>query len=280
MPKVLIIEDDGDIRQTIAELLELAGHEVQAASNGYQGVRLAESHIPDIIICDINMPRLNGIETAQVIRANPKTCAIPFIFLSAKVSRADQRLGMNEGADDYLFKPISSKELMDAIRVNLKKVKRRRDYLKKELSAWVEQQAAKKGQCMGEEGLTLHQRTIHWDEELKALSRKTDSQKKEILDKMQTVEDQNEELSISVHQVIKARISRNSVLFSLITLIVLVLLTEGFVDPIIDHHFIHNEIISLTLKVLIALLFRPIEGLYEKILDHRSLKKVKIESNR
>ncbi len=119
--KVLIIEDNNDIRENIVEILELAGYEVLAANNGKAGVDLALKNTPDIILCDIMMPELDGYGVLYMLNKYPETAAIPFIFLTAKAERVDLRKGMEMGADDYLTKPFDDMELLTAIESRLKK---------------------------------------------------------------------------------------------------------------------------------------------------------------
>jgi len=121
MRKILIIDDNTDIRENIAEILSLAGFETYAAENGKKGVELAMQHVPDLIICDIMMPELDGYGVLHLLKRNPATEHIPFIFLTAKAERSDFRKGMGMGADDYITKPFDDIELLDAIEVRLKK---------------------------------------------------------------------------------------------------------------------------------------------------------------
>lgn len=121
MKKILLIEDNPEMRENIAEMLELANYEVQVAENGKEGVRLAQELLPDLIICDIMMPELDGYGVLYMLAKNPKTSAIPFIFLTAKAEKSDYRKGMNLGADDYLTKPFEEMELLEAIEIRLKK---------------------------------------------------------------------------------------------------------------------------------------------------------------
>jgi len=119
--KILIIEDNVDIRENTAELLELSGYHVETASDGIEGVRVAKSILPDVVICDIMMPNLDGFGVLQVFSNHPELARIPFIFLTAKTDRADMRKGMEMGADDYLTKPFQEVELLKAIESRLKK---------------------------------------------------------------------------------------------------------------------------------------------------------------
>lgn len=118
---ILIIEDNKDIREGTAEILELADYEVLQAENGKQGVELAGKHIPDLILCDIMMPELDGYGVLHLLGKNPQTAGIPFIFLTAKTERQDMRKGMEMGADDYLTKPFDDVELFNAIESRLRK---------------------------------------------------------------------------------------------------------------------------------------------------------------
>src|ERR1051325_7603398 len=130
MKKVLIIEDDDVIRNNTAEMLELAGYKSIKAENGKIGVSLALKEIPDLIICDIAMPVMDGYETLYLLGKNSSTADIPFIFLTARTEKADLRKGMNMGADDYIFKPFEEMELLEAIDIRLKKS----EHFKKEYS--------------------------------------------------------------------------------------------------------------------------------------------------
>lgn len=121
MRKILLIEDNTEIRENTAEILELAGYTVISAPNGKIGVDLASKEIPDIIICDIMMPELDGYGVLHILSRKPATAAIPFIFLTAKTEKADIRKGMTLGADDYLTKPFDDTELLNAVEARLKK---------------------------------------------------------------------------------------------------------------------------------------------------------------
>jgi CRP-like cAMP-binding protein/CheY-like chemotaxis protein len=119
--KILIIEDNNDIRENVVEILGLAGYTVFEANNGKAGVELALKNIPDVILCDIMMPELDGYGVLYLLNKNPDTAAIPFIFLTAKADRIDLRKGMEMGADDYLTKPFDDMDLLSAIESRLKK---------------------------------------------------------------------------------------------------------------------------------------------------------------
>ncbi len=110
-----MIEDNKDVRENTAEILQLAGYNVITGDNGKEGVELAQIETPDIIICDIMMPILDGHGVLQILSKDPETAAIPFIFLTAKAKRSDFKKGMEMGAVDYLTKPFDDFELMKAI---------------------------------------------------------------------------------------------------------------------------------------------------------------------
>ncbi len=120
--KILLIEDDVTVRENTAELLELSDYEVVTAPDGKQGLEKAQTIFPDIIVCDIMMPELDGYDVLQALAKNPKTSSIPFIFLSAKTEHKDVRRGMDLGADDYLTKPFEEEDLLSAIESRLAKV--------------------------------------------------------------------------------------------------------------------------------------------------------------
>ena len=122
MEKILLIEDNEALRENTAEILTLAQYEVIVAENGKIGIEMARLHLPDLIICDIMMPVLDGFGVLQAFNNNDVLAGIPFIFLTAKVERADWRRGMELGADDYLTKPFGINELLAAINSRLQKV--------------------------------------------------------------------------------------------------------------------------------------------------------------
>ena len=122
MKKILLIEDNNEIRENTSEILELDGYEVITAENGKIGVELASNSKPDLIICDIMMPVLDGYGVLHLLTKNPETADIPFIFLTAKAERTDFRKGMDMGADDYITKPFDDVELLNAVESRLRKV--------------------------------------------------------------------------------------------------------------------------------------------------------------
>lgn len=128
--KILLIEDNQDVRENTAEILVLAQYQVITAVNGKEGVEKAQKEKPDLIICDIMMPVLDGHGALHLLSKNEETASIPFIFLTAKAERGDFRKGMEMGADDYLTKPFDDVELLSAIESRLKK----NDILKREFT--------------------------------------------------------------------------------------------------------------------------------------------------
>lgn len=119
--KLLLIEDEPELADNIKSILELNGFDVIHAMDGLEGIKLAKKHIPEIIISDILMPNKTGYEVLAELTKDKKTSHIPFIFLSAKVEHRDLRKGMELGADDYIFKPFHSKELISAVHARLKR---------------------------------------------------------------------------------------------------------------------------------------------------------------
>lgn len=130
----MLIEDNPEMRENTTEILELAGYRVISAENGKVGVDYAQKNLPDLIICDVMMPELDGYGVLHILSKNASTRGIPFIFLTAKAEKEDFRKGMNLGADDYITKPFNDVELLDAIETRFKKI----DLLKKEFSKNIE----------------------------------------------------------------------------------------------------------------------------------------------
>ena len=122
MKKILLIEDNESLRENTAEILELANYKVVTAENGKQGVEVALRELPDLIICDIMMPVLDGFGVLHMLQKNPSTKNKPFIFLTAKSEHNDFRKGMDLGADDYITKPFNGTELLNAVESRLKKI--------------------------------------------------------------------------------------------------------------------------------------------------------------
>jgi len=121
MSKVLVIEDDEAIRSNVLDLLEAEGYDGIGAPTGEAGLELAVQQLPALIICDVGMPGIDGFEVFEILSAQPTTAVIPFIFLSARAERQDVRRGMALGADDYLTKPFTRKELLESIEVRLRR---------------------------------------------------------------------------------------------------------------------------------------------------------------
>jgi len=119
--KILIIEDHDEIRASVVEILEMATYTVIEAENGKIGTEMAIKHLPDLILCDIMMPELDGYGVLYMLNKHTETANIPFIFLTAKAEHTDLRKGMELGADDYLIKPFDGLELLNAIDIRLRK---------------------------------------------------------------------------------------------------------------------------------------------------------------
>lgn len=121
MTRILVVEDEDMVRANIVDLLEAEGYETQEASDGEQALQVIWQTPPDLILCDVRMPRVDGFSFLARIGQDPRLRAIPFIFLTARVEREDQRLGMNLGADDYITKPFTRKDLLTAVQRRLEK---------------------------------------------------------------------------------------------------------------------------------------------------------------
>lgn len=122
---ILIIEDNEDVRENLEEILELYGYNVTTEPNGLAGVKTAVQHPPDLVLCDVMMPELDGYGVLNLLSENERTAGIPFIFITAKTETEDIRRGMNLGADDYITKPFYKDELLNVIRTRLKKARAR-----------------------------------------------------------------------------------------------------------------------------------------------------------
>jgi len=120
MVKILIIEDEKDIRQLLIYTLQYAGFTVTAGRDGEDAVRLAEEEMPDVILMDVRMPRLDGYEACKLIKTNEKTAHIPVVFLSAKGQDTEIDKGFEAGASDYLLKPFTPTELIERVKLILK----------------------------------------------------------------------------------------------------------------------------------------------------------------
>lgn len=121
MDKILVIDNEAATRDVILEVLTLGNFNAITAGSGRQGIHLAQQHLPSLILCDIMMPDLDGYEVLCTIRQEPSTASIPFVFLTARSLRSDQRQGMELGADDYLTKPFTGAELLSTVTAQLDK---------------------------------------------------------------------------------------------------------------------------------------------------------------
>lgn len=124
MKKILVIEDNLEVRENLCEILELDSYEVVSAENGKMGVEMAIEQQPDLILCDVMMPLLDGFGVLKILNKNPQVNHIPLIFLTAKAEKDDMRKGMGLGAEDYITKPFDDVELLEAIDIRLKKAER------------------------------------------------------------------------------------------------------------------------------------------------------------
>jgi len=120
MTRILVIEDDEKIQESLLDLLELRQYQVHVAGNGREGIRLAEEHHPDVILCDVMMSNLNGFSVLQAIRAIPVLSKTPFVFLSALSEQKYIDMGLNQGADRYIVKPFRAEELFSVLEEVLK----------------------------------------------------------------------------------------------------------------------------------------------------------------
>lgn len=129
MATIAVIEDEAQILSTLEELLTLAGHRVLTASDGQSGLRLIQAQLPDLVLCDVMLPRLDGYSVLTALRQDMSTVTLPVILLAARVERADQRQGMELGADDYITKPFTPDEVLRAITVRLNRQTQLRNQL-------------------------------------------------------------------------------------------------------------------------------------------------------
>ncbi|MEL6310458.1 MAG: response regulator, partial [Chloroflexota bacterium] len=123
MTKILVIEDSADIRDVIIDTLEFADYEVKAAINGKQGVAFAHDFMPELILCDVMMPELDGYGVLLELSQDAFLGRVPFIFLTAKATKEDMRRGMALGADDYLTKPFSVREFVARVKAILRRTR-------------------------------------------------------------------------------------------------------------------------------------------------------------
>ena len=146
--KILVIEDKEEVRENIVEILELSGYKAISCENGKQGVEAAKQHQPDLILCDIMMPVLDGFGVLKILNRDSDTYHIPFIFLTARSEKMDYRKGMMLGADDYIVKPFHDVELLEAIEIRLRKSDRIKELASKgddELRSFFSEAKAKDG---------------------------------------------------------------------------------------------------------------------------------------
>lgn len=136
MSKILVIEDETILREEMAEWLSLEDYEVFSAADGMAGVSEAFRCQPDLIVCDITMPLLDGYGVLMELRANPAMAATPFIFVTARASHEDMRKGMGLGADDYITKPFTRIELLEAIQTRLEKTARQKKQRQSDVEQW------------------------------------------------------------------------------------------------------------------------------------------------
>lgn len=141
MKRILVIEDNVEVRENLQEILEISGYQVSAAEDGTLGVDMAVKEHPDLILCDVMMPRLDGFGVLNILSKRPDTADIPFIFLTAKTEKEDFRRGMNLGADDYVTKPFYKDELLAVVETRLKKSERLKKFNKTEegFSAFIDE---------------------------------------------------------------------------------------------------------------------------------------------
>lgn len=133
MVKVLAVEDDEIQLKNIQKILKLQGYKVFAAANGKDGLELSREYNPDVIVCDVNMPVMDGFELLKEIRRDPKSFMTPFLFLTANIREESRRLGMDLGADDYLTKPYDADQLANAVEARISKHERMKKAMKKEI---------------------------------------------------------------------------------------------------------------------------------------------------
>src|SRR5687768_4654489 len=165
MKKILLIEDNLEVRENTEEILTLANYKVLTAPNGKLGVELAQHEKPDLIICDIMMPELDGYGVLHILSKKEETALIPFIFLTAKSEKSDIRKGMNLGADDYLTKPFDDTDLLNAIETRLRKseIQKKYDATPQGLDAFLR-----------DAGQVLNLKDLGKDKKTKTFKKKTD----------------------------------------------------------------------------------------------------------
>jgi DNA-binding NarL/FixJ family response regulator len=136
MKKILVIEDEPEMRENLITILKLENFQTVAAANGRIGIDRARKEKPDVIVCDVMMPEIDGHAVLEALRQDPETARIPFIFLTAKGEKRDVRSGMNLGADDYLTKPVAKADLLAAISARLKRHSELETEFEPDFSSW------------------------------------------------------------------------------------------------------------------------------------------------
>ena len=124
MKTIVVIEDEQALLKNVVRILKAEGYNSVGAENGKAGVELVRSELPDLVVCDIMMPEMDGYQVLEALQDTPQTALIPFIFLTAKTERSDMRQGIELGADDYLTKPFETDELIGAIEARFRKSER------------------------------------------------------------------------------------------------------------------------------------------------------------
>jgi len=137
MKKVLVIEDEPEMRRNLLTILKLEKFQPVGAENGRVGVRLAKAEKPDLVLCDVMMPEMDGYGVLRALRDDPATMTTPFIFLTARGEKVDHRAGMDLGADDYLVKPVTKEDLLRAINARLRRAEQHaQQEFKPNFSSW------------------------------------------------------------------------------------------------------------------------------------------------
>src|SRR5687768_634463 len=136
MTKILVIDDEAILRTEVVEWLTLEGYEAASAADGMEGINEAFHYLPDLIVCDITMPILDGYGVLLELRSNPTTAHIPFIFVTARAAYEDVRQGMDLGADDYITKPFTRLELLQAIQTRLAKKSVQEHHQQQQVEQW------------------------------------------------------------------------------------------------------------------------------------------------
>lgn len=134
MKKILVIDDHEPMRRNLTMILEMEGFKPLSAENGRKGLEVARKEKPDLVLCDITMPEMDGYAVLQALRDNKETAPVPFIFLTARGEKLDVRVGMNYGADDYLTKPVGHEELLAAIAARLERKRTFDDHTQQQLA--------------------------------------------------------------------------------------------------------------------------------------------------